>query len=184
VISEVAAAGRPVGRAISCGEARPLPLPYPQFCSGFLPIPKELCPPAQGLRGPRCPGCGAASLPNPNGVEPTLLRRSRNPLGVEDDSGEVSQGSACAATLGCGLESRWDSKNRRRKLVGNAGASSSHWSRVHGLMVLRLARHRMDQAATAQITPAWKTRKPTIMMLSPSLVCLASRARISGVGSW
>ena len=81
--------------------------------------PKGIVSSSPGLRGTSYPGCGAAAETNPNGVASRTRRPRHNPVGVEANFVAVSQGSSCLATLGFGLESRWDSILRCQKVMGN-----------------------------------------------------------------
>ena len=53
-----------------------------------------------GLRGTSYPGSGEWVRANPNGVVSAPSKRRRNPVGVEIQPGNISQGSSFLATLG------------------------------------------------------------------------------------
>jgi hypothetical protein len=104
-----------------------------RFQVGFRPIPKGLCPPAQGCacraeakrrREARATLGGQPQVvPPPTGLRPFRAVPRHNPVGVATRSLPVSQGSlARSATLGFGTESRWDSSSRHVRFTGHSTA--------------------------------------------------------------
>jgi hypothetical protein len=77
------------------------------------PIPKGLCPPAQGCEERATLGQRPKKFTNRNAVAAIPFSSAvrgicHNPVGVGDDLIPFTQGSSCVATLGCMTQSRWD----------------------------------------------------------------------------
>src|SRR5258708_5537544 len=74
------------------------------------PIPKGLCPPAQGCEERATLGNGKEGVGNPNGVGALWhVEHRHNPVGVGNVRTVFSQGCSSLATLGFESESLWDS---------------------------------------------------------------------------
>jgi len=91
-----------------------------------FPNPNGIESTSPGLRGTSYPGWLNAAYPTPTGLRQIHRACGRNPAGVGAFCGTVSQGSSFLATLGFGLESRWDSqmgarqaRDREQTIAGN-----------------------------------------------------------------
>jgi len=94
------------------------------------PIPKGLCPPAQGCEERATLGHCPASITNRNAVAAIPFSSAargicHNPVGVDKNLISFTQGSSCVATLGYMPESLWDSPMDAIMAVVSACAVSS-----------------------------------------------------------
>src|SRR5207249_4478639 len=85
------------------------------------PIPKGLCPPAQGCEERAILGHRPQNVFNRNAVvaipfSPTVRGFCHKPVGVAENLIPFTQGSSCVATLGYMTESLWDSLSKFRRI--------------------------------------------------------------------
>jgi len=96
------------------------------------PIPKGLCPPAQGCEvGPSASDRATLGHPgktviNPNGVAASVTAGGTQPRWGKMMFGRYSQGSSCLATLGFEPESRWDSPSAQVRTRQRGGFGKAH----------------------------------------------------------
>src|ERR1035438_5185635 len=108
----------PLNRLIADLATPSLPAHRCQIETVLGPIPKGLCPPAQGCEARATLGFSSQSAPTPTGLQHPCPRSTsrHNPVGVEDNFSTFSQGSSPLATLGFVPESLWDSQKSVGKL--------------------------------------------------------------------